>query len=126
MRPAMALFVLSFARYILAAALVAVRASAGGSEYPLKIGLLAPPDKSDAISVRQAAQIAAVQTGVLIIVRGKPGQWGTDGNEAAVLALDDEVAGIITSGDGSVAHQALQVAGRTRIPVVTLCPDSSV
>jgi ABC-type branched-subunit amino acid transport system substrate-binding protein len=61
-----------------------------------------------------------------LIIRGRPGQWGTDGDEAAVLALDDQVDAIITSSDGALTHQALQVAGRTQVPIVTLCGDASV
>src|SRR5262249_23268247 len=61
-----------------------------------------------------------------LVLRGRSGQWGTEGNEAAALALDEDVAGMITPTAGTAAHEMLQVSGRTRVPVVSLCPDSSV
>ncbi len=98
----------------------------------LGIGLLLPADQGEAESLRQGAtlgvehanQSAGVQA--RLVSRGRPGQWGTDGEEAAALTLDEAVAGIITPSDGSAAHQVLQVAGRTRVPVVSLCSDSSI
>jgi ABC-type branched-subunit amino acid transport system substrate-binding protein len=96
------------------------------------IGLLLSTNAVEALSLRQGAAIgvetASRISGVSwkLVCRGQPGQWGSEGNSAAELALDDEVAGLITPADGAAAHQVLQVAGRTRIPVVSLCPDSSV
>ena len=97
-----------------------------------RIGLLVPADNAEAeILVRGATlgiKAANERPGVKVelAVRGKPGQWGTEGDEAAVLALDEEVAGIISPPDGAAAHQVLQIAGRTRIPVISLCSDTSV
>jgi branched-chain amino acid transport system substrate-binding protein len=98
----------------------------------LAVGLLVPAEPGEALSLRQGATLGiehANQAPGLkahLVVRGRPGQWGTEGDEAATLALDDEVAGIITPSAGTAAHQVLQVAGRTRLPVVSLCPDSSI
>ena len=60
------------------------------------------------------------------MIRGRPGQWGDDGVEAGRLVLDDTVAGLIAPPGGMPTHLALQVAGRTATPVVSLCGDSSV
>ncbi len=97
-----------------------------------RIGLLLPPDTPG----RQSLLLAANLTTTLplnpplptadLIVRGRIGQWGDDGTEAARLALDDAVLGLITPPDGTASHLVLQVAGRTGVPTITLCPDTSV
>jgi branched-chain amino acid transport system substrate-binding protein len=98
----------------------------------LPIGLLAPPDPSEATSLRQGAMLGIEHANAIpgakarLVVRGRPGQWGTEGDEAVGLALDEGVAAIITPSGGSAAHQILQVAGRTQVPVVSLCSDTSV
>jgi ABC-type branched-subunit amino acid transport system substrate-binding protein len=97
-----------------------------------RIGLLLPPAETEADSLRQGALLAirhARQEGGVepeLVIRGQPGQWGTDGDEAVRLALDEGSLGLVTPPDGSASHQVLQVAGRTAIPVVSLCPDTSV
>jgi ABC-type branched-subunit amino acid transport system substrate-binding protein len=98
----------------------------------IKIGLLAPPQEPELASLKQAAALAiedanrAPGTQCELVIRGSPGQWGTDGDEAVVLALDEGSRAMIAPPDGAASHQVLQVAGRTRIPVVTICSDSSV
>lgn len=98
----------------------------------LRIGLLLPPTETEAASIRHGAQLGAAAAGretgrtVELVVRGKPGQWGTDGDEAVALALDEDVDAMVAPTGGAVVHQALQVAGRTRVPVVSLSADTSV
>jgi ABC-type branched-subunit amino acid transport system substrate-binding protein len=114
---------------VLVATVVAAPASPAR---PLRIGLLLPPTEAEAASIRRGAQLGAEaasrETGRLVelVVRGKPGQWGTDGDEAVALALDEDVDAMVAPAGGAVVHQALQVAGRTRVPVVSLCADTSV
>lgn len=43
-----------------------------------------------------------------------------------MLGLDEGAGGMIAPPSGTASHQVMQIAGRTRIPVVTLCSDSSV
>ena len=98
---------------------------------PVKIGLLLPPDEPQGTSVREGVLLArdhANATGtnhIEIIIRGRSGQWGADGVEAARMVTDDEVDGLIAPPDGAATHLTLQVSGRTAIPVVSLCADSS-
>lgn len=98
----------------------------------LRIGFLLPPDEAAAPALRSAAEGAAREPpradplATELVVRGRTGQWGDDGSEAARLALDDHVQALITPPDGTATHLVLQVAGRTALPVVSLCPDSSV
>jgi ABC-type branched-subunit amino acid transport system substrate-binding protein len=112
-------------------ATVLVAAPAGPAR-PLRIGLLLPPTETEAASIRRGAQLgadaASRETGrtVELVVRGKPGQWGTDGDEAVALALDEDVDALVAPTGGAVVHQALQVAGRTHVPVVSLSADTSV
>jgi ABC-type branched-subunit amino acid transport system substrate-binding protein len=63
---------------------------------------------------------------VELIVRGRTGQWGADGVEAARMVTDDGVEGLIAPPDGAACHLTLQVSGRTAVPVVNLCSDASV
>jgi ABC-type branched-subunit amino acid transport system substrate-binding protein len=97
-----------------------------------RIGLLLPPNESNAASILAGAGKAIATLNAAgaeqfeLIVRGRAGQWGDDGIEAGRLALDDEVMGIIAPPDGAASHLALQVAGRTQVPVVSLCSDHSV
>ena len=42
------------------------------------------------------------------------------------MVLDDGAQGLIAPPNGAATHLALQVAGRTAVPVVSLCADSSV
>ena len=98
----------------------------------LKIGLLLPPEEPQAISIREGVLLAQEQTGktstgpLHAVIRGRIGQWGADAVEAARMVTDEEVEGLITPPDGAAAHLVLQVSGRTAVPVVSLCADSSV
>jgi ABC-type branched-subunit amino acid transport system substrate-binding protein len=96
------------------------------------IGLLLPPEEALAAGVRDGAQLAVSQANqtpgkkVTLMVRGRVGQWGADAQEAARMVLDDGATALIAPPDGAASHLALQVSGRTAVPVVSLCPDSSV
>jgi len=98
----------------------------------VRIGLLLPPEEAEADSLRQGAEIAVALANrtasvpVELVIRGRPGQWGDDGVEAGRMVLDDTVDGLIAPPGGMPTHLALQVAGRTATPVVSLCGDSSV
>jgi len=98
----------------------------------LLIGLLLPPEEVDAASLRQGVQLGVDHANeapgprVGLVVRGRVGQWGADGEEAARMALDDGARGLIAPPGGASSHLALQVAGRTAVPVISLCPDASV
>jgi len=106
---------------------------AGGSGVPqVTVGLVVPPSESDADSLLRGVQLAvaeANETGAAPVgleVRSENGQWGTVGNDAVVLVSDRHVDAIITPSDGAATHLILQVAGRTRVPVASVCSDSSV
>ena len=99
---------------------------------PLTLGLVAPPDEPDATSLLRGVQLAvadANETGeesIALEVRSGSGQWGSVGNDAVTLVCERHVDAIITPSDGAASHLILQVAGRTRVPVASVCPDSSV
>ena len=101
-------------------------------EVPRKIGLLLPPEETEAEGIRRGVTLAMSEANrsggprIELVIRGRLGQWGTDGDEAAQMALDDEVDALIAPTGGAATHLILQVAGRTLIPVVSLCGDSSV
>ena len=112
-------------------ALIVATTGGGLAASPLKIGLLAPPNEAEAQSLRRGVEVAVASirsrgVAVEFVIRGRTGQWGVDGDEAAQLALDDGAEGLISPPSGASTHLVLQVAGRTATPVVSLCPDSSV
>jgi ABC-type branched-subunit amino acid transport system substrate-binding protein len=98
----------------------------------LVIGLLVPPEEPQAASLRDGAtlgvELANQSPGprISLIIRGRTGQWGADGVEAARMVTDDGALGLIAPPDGAATHLVLQVSGRTAVPVITLCGDSSV
>jgi branched-chain amino acid transport system substrate-binding protein len=103
-----------------------------GENTSLKIGVLLPPEEAQSASIREGVLLAQEQAQknqnikVDMIIRGRAGQWGADADEAARMVTDDSVAGLIAPPDGAASHLVLQVSGRTAVPVVTLCGDSSV
>jgi ABC-type branched-subunit amino acid transport system substrate-binding protein len=98
----------------------------------VKIGLLLPPEEPQGVGLKQGVLLARDQANkketrqMEVNIRGRTGQWGADGVEAARMVIDDEVQGLIAPPDGAATHLALQVSGRTAVPVVTLCADASV
>jgi branched-chain amino acid transport system substrate-binding protein len=106
---------------------------AGGAGVPqVTLGLVAPPSEPDATSLLRGVQLAVAEANesgdapVRLEVRSEDGQWGTVGNDAAILVCNRHVDAIISPSDGAATHLILQVSGRTRVPVASLCSDSSV
>jgi len=106
---------------------------AGGAEVRrVTLGLVVPTNGPDATSLLRGVQLAVAEandTGdapVGLEVQGETGQWGTAGNDAVILVCSRHVDAIITPSDGAATHLILQVSGRTRVPVASLCSDSSV
>jgi len=105
---------------------------ASAAARPVTIGLVAPPDDPGAASLRCGAQLAVIEANesgeapVALEIQGEKGQWGTVGNDAVTLVCDRRVDGVVTPPDGAASHLILQVAGRTQVPVASVCPDSSV
>lgn len=99
---------------------------------PLRIGLLLPPEEAFRESLRHGAESAVTQFNATsqvpleLVVRGRAGQWGDDADEAGRLVLDDEVRLVIAPPGAVPSHLMLQVAGRTRTPVISLAPDDSI
>ena len=98
----------------------------------LRIGLVLPPGEPEARSIQQGAAVGALLANldrdvtVELISQGSPGQWGTEGDDAVTLALDVGAQALIAPTLGTTVHLVEQVAGRTRVPVVSLCGDTSV
>jgi branched-chain amino acid transport system substrate-binding protein len=96
------------------------------------IGLLLPPEEPEAAGLRDGVALAVEHANqgavgkVSLVIRGRLGQWGADAVEAARMVLDDGAQGLIAPPSGAATHLALQVSGRTAVPVASLCPDSSV
>jgi branched-chain amino acid transport system substrate-binding protein len=119
-------------RSLALAGLLLVSLATAADPAVVRVGLLLPPEEAEAASVRQGVELAVDQANqseappVELFTRGRMGQWGDDGVEAARMVLDDRVQGLLAPPDGAATHLTLQVAGRTATPVVSLCSDSSV
>jgi len=117
---------------MMAGAMCLPAAESAATNATFGIGLLVPPEESQAASLRDGAtlgvELANQSPGprVSLIIRGRTGQWGADGVEAARMVTDDGALGLIAPPDGAATHLALQVSGRMAVPVITLCGDSSV
>lgn len=98
----------------------------------LVIGLLLPPSEPEAAAIRRGALAAVAEANasggpaVVLKIRGRRGPWGSDAAEAARLVEEDGASILLAPPDGAATHLVLQVSGRTGVPVVTLCADSSV
>lgn len=97
----------------------------------LVIGLFLPPDKIEARSLQTGAEHAirdAQKAGfdAQLLARNRTGQWGAESDEAADMVLLEKARALIAPADVLTSHLFLQVAGRTRIPVVSLSSQSSV
>ena len=95
------------------------------------IGLLLPPGEPEAESIQRGARLAVEQANaagasIRLAVRGRKGAWGSDASEAARLVEDDGAVALIAPPDGAGTHLVLQIAGRTGVPIASLCPDRSV
>jgi len=119
--------------FCLAASLMhAAGADAPAAGTNIVIGLLIPPEEAQGSNIREGAQMAVEQANktpgkkVSLVIRGRVGQWGADAQEAARMVLDDRATALIAPPDGAASHLVLQVSGRTAVPVVSLCADSSV
>ena len=118
-------------RCLLAWLLLAPLAGGAGAAQ-VTLGLVAPPSEPDATSLLRGVQLAVADANeaggsqVRLEVRSENGQWGTVGNDAVILVSEHHVGAIISPSDGAASHLILQVSGRTRVPVASLCSDSSV
>ena len=118
-------------RRLLACLLLAPLAGGAGAAQ-VTLGLVAPPSEPDSTSLLRGVQLAvadANETGEGVVgleVRSENGQLGTVGNDAVILVSERHVDAIITPSDGGASHLILQVSGRMRVPVASLCSDSSV
>jgi branched-chain amino acid transport system substrate-binding protein len=98
----------------------------------LVIGLLVPPEEPAGVSLRDGVTLGMEEANqsrgpsVSLVSRGRAGQWGADGVETARMVTDDGALGLIAPPDGAASHLVLQVSGRTAVPVISLCADSSV
>lgn len=98
----------------------------------LKIGVLLSGDENEDSAMLKGIQLAmnslkgTINNKFEIVVRQKSSQWGQEADEAVLMVFGEGASGLIVGSGGIPSHLLLQVAGRTRIPVVSLCSDTSV
>jgi len=104
----------------------------------VKIGLLLPLQGTRAAEghfLLEAAKLAMAEeeaAGPLadgrvlaLAVRNEAERWGQASSEMVQLISEEQVAALITSSDGNIAHQAEQIANKIGIPIVTLASDAT-
>lgn len=104
----------------------------------VKIGLLLPLQGTRAAegqSLLEAAKLALAEeeaAGPLadgrhmeLAVRNEAERWGQASSEMVQLISEEQVAALITSSDGNIAHQAEQIANKIGVPIVTLASDAT-
>ncbi len=104
----------------------------------VKIGLLLPLQGARAANgnlLLEAARLALAEeeaAGPLadgrhmeLAVRNEAERWGQASSEMVQLISEEQVAALITSSDGTIAHQAEQIANKIGIPIVTLASDAT-
>lgn len=104
----------------------------------VKIGLLLPlqgASAADGQALLAAAKMALAEeeaSGPLadgrylaLAVRNQAEQWGQASSAMVQLIAEEQVAALITSSDGNIAHQAEQIANKIGIPIVTLASDAT-
>lgn len=97
----------------------------------VRVGVLLATNAIEATNMQRGVEVAvelakARGVEVQVIYSNAHGQWGTAGDEAARLVLDEKVGGLVAPAQRDATHLALQVAGRTRTRVATLCAEQSV
>ncbi len=113
-------------------------AAADLSGATVKIGMLVPLQgtrAAEGLLLLEAAKLALADeeaAGPLadgrhmeLAVRNEAEQWGQASSEMARLISEEQVAALITSSDGTIAHQAEQIANKIGIPIVTLASDAT-
>ena len=58
-----------------------------------------------------------------LAARDEAGPWGQASSEIVRLIEQDHALALITSADGSIAHQAEQIANKMGVPILTLSSD---
>src|SRR5271157_170856 len=104
----------------------------------VKIGLLLPLQGTRAAEghfLLEAAKLALAEEEAVgpladgrhlaLAVRNQSEQWGQASSEMVQLISEEQVAALITSSDGNIAHQAEQIANKIGIPIVTLASDAT-
>ena len=104
----------------------------------VKIGILLPLQGTRAAegqSLLEAAKLALAEeeaAGPLadgrplaLAVRNEAERWGQASSEMVQLISEEQVAALITTSDGNIAHQAEQIANKIGIPIVTLASDAT-
>ncbi len=103
-----------------------------------KIGVILPldgPGGRQGKLLLQAAQIAideANATGAArdgrrfsLAIENESGQWGQASSAIVRLIMQNEAVAVITSTEGSITHQAEQIANKIGAPILTLSSDST-
>jgi len=100
------------------------------------IGVMLPlqgPQKAEGASLLAAVQVALEQEQargplpdgrkLALAVRDESGPWGQASSEILKLLEQDHALVVLTSTDGSIAHQAEQIANKITFPILTLASD---
>jgi ABC-type branched-subunit amino acid transport system substrate-binding protein len=100
------------------------------------IGVMIPlrgPEQAEGQALLAALQIALEQEQargalpdgrkLLLVARDESGPWGQASSEILKLIDQDHAVVVLTSANGSIAHQAEQIANKISFPILTLASD---
>jgi branched-chain amino acid transport system substrate-binding protein len=103
----------------------------------LTIGIILPlrgSREAEGKDLLQAAQLALEDEAVgghpsklrlRLAVGEEGGPWGQAGSEIVRLVFEQQVVALVTSSNGSIAHQAEQISNKIGVPILTLASDSA-
>ena len=98
----------------------------------LKIGVLLSGEDVENTNIIVGATAAVAElsknskTQFELVFKSHRNQWGQEADDAVDALFEENASALIAPASGIVSHLMFQVAGRTRIPSVTLCSDTSV
>jgi ABC-type branched-subunit amino acid transport system substrate-binding protein len=100
------------------------------------IGAMLPlhgPEQAEGQALLAALQVAVDQElargalpdgrKLLLVARDESGPWGQASSEILKLIDQDHAVVVLTSANGSIAHQAEQIANKISFPILTLASD---
>ena len=100
------------------------------------IGVMLPlhgPQQAEGQALLAALQLAVDQEQapgalpdgrkLLLVARDESGPWGQASSEILKLIDQDHAVVVLTSANGSIAHQAEQIANKISFPILTLASD---
>ena len=111
--------------------LVAALLGAGNAGGEIRVAVLGTEGAGGkaALAGAEAARDDLARAGgpkVVVVPLALASPWAGAAGPIARLIFEERISVLIEAGDGALAHVAAQVATRSRVPLVTLSPETSI